>query len=49
MDKDPVGRDILDRASKLVQMPETAGFVASNGSEYGAYRAFYQTAPPALR
>ncbi|MBL8335953.1 MAG: PhnD/SsuA/transferrin family substrate-binding protein [Rhodoferax sp.] len=49
MDKDPQGRQVLARASELVKLPPGTAFVASNGSEYGAYRSFYQTAPVNLR
>ncbi len=49
MAKDPEGKKILASASALVKLPATAGFVASNGSEYAAYRNFYQTAPANLR
>lgn len=47
--KDEEGRAVLSRASDLVKLPADAGFIASNGSEYGAYRKFYQTAPANLR
>jgi phosphonate transport system substrate-binding protein len=49
MAKDPRGREILDQASQTVGLGAPAYFVASNGSEYAAYRRFYQTAPAALR
>lgn len=49
MAKDPQGRKILESASALVKLPKTAGFVPSNGSEYAAYRNFYQSAPSTLR
>lgn len=49
MAKDPEGMKILARASELVKLPGTAGFVPSNGSEYTAYRNFYQTAPASLQ
>jgi phosphonate transport system substrate-binding protein len=49
MGSDPRGREILRTASKMVGMPAEAVFVASDGSEYGAYRRFYQTAPASLR
>jgi phosphonate transport system substrate-binding protein len=49
MGSDPRGREILRAASKAVGMPVEAAFVASNGSEYGAYRRFFQTAPVSLR
>lgn len=49
MGSDPRGREILRTASKAVGMPAETVFVASDGSEYGAYRRFYQTAPASLR
>lgn len=49
MGSDPRGREILRAASKAVGMPAETVFVASDGSEYGAYRRFYQTAPASLR
>jgi phosphonate transport system substrate-binding protein len=49
MASDPRGREILRATSKAVGMSAEAVFVASDGSEYGAYRRFYQTAPASLR
>lgn len=49
MNNDPEGRKILASTSALVKLPPGTSFVASDGSEYGAYRAFYQTAPANLR
>lgn len=49
MHKDPKGLEILRQASLAVGLTSDAWFVPSNGSEYGAYRKFYQTAPAALR
>lgn len=49
MGNDPQGKKILDSASELVKLPVNTVFVASNGSEYSAYRNFYQNAPAALR
>jgi phosphonate transport system substrate-binding protein len=49
MGSDARGREILRTASKAVGMPSEAVFVASDGSEYAAYRRFYQTAPASLR
>lgn len=46
---DPDGRKVLAAAGDLVKLPATAGFAASNGSEYGAFRNFFLTAPPQLR
>jgi len=49
MHQDPKGRDILLQASEQVGLGAEAFFVASDGSEYGAYRDFYRSAPPQLR
>lgn len=49
MRKDPKGRDILHQASLKVGLTSDAYFIPSTGSEYSAYRKFYQTAPPTLR
>jgi phosphonate transport system substrate-binding protein len=49
MHNDPKGRDILEKASQQVGLTAEAHFIASDGSEYAAYRDFYRTAPPSLR
>lgn len=49
MAKDPRGAAILHRTSELVKLPMDAVFIASNGSEYDAYRRFYTHAPAQLR
>jgi phosphonate transport system substrate-binding protein len=49
MAKDPRGHAILRRSSELVGLSGDTSFVASDGSEYAAYRRFYQTAPVSLR
>jgi len=49
MRDDPEGREILAQASKLVGLAADAGFVASDGSEYAAYRDFYRSAPLQVR
>ena len=49
MGKDPQGQKVLARAAELVRLPAGTAFVPSNGSEYTAYRNFYQTAPVNLR
>lgn len=49
MAKDPKGREILHQTSTLVGQPVDAVFIPSNGSEYAAYRRFYQNAPASLR
>jgi phosphonate transport system substrate-binding protein len=49
MHQDPKGREILLQASAQVGLGAQAYFTASDGSEYGAYRDFYRSAPPTLR
>ena len=49
MSKDPQGAKILVSAAELVKLPASTTFIASNGSEYSAYRNFYQSAPTNLR
>lgn len=49
MSRDAHGKAVLIRSSELVKLPAGTDFIASNGSEYGAYRNFYQTAPVSLR
>lgn len=49
MHQDPKGREILEKASQQVGLTAEAYFVASDGTEYGAYRDFFRTAPPSLR
>lgn len=49
MHKDPRGKEILHQASLKVGLTSDAYFIPSNGSEYAAYRRFYQTAPASLR
>ena len=49
MHKDPRGKDILHQASAQVGLTADAYFIASDGSEYGSYRRFYQSAPASLR
>ena len=49
MAKDAGGLDVIRKASALVGLPENAYFIFSDGSEYGAYRRFYQSAPANLR
>lgn len=48
MHKDPRGKAILQQASERVGLAGDAWFIPSDGSEYGAYRRFYATAPAAL-
>lgn len=49
MGDDPRGKAILAEVSKLVGLEADARFIPSDGSEYAAYRRFYQTAPEHLR
>lgn len=49
MHADPRGKGILEAAAKLVGLPPDTRFTGSDGSEYGAYRDFYRTAPASLR
>lgn len=49
MHQEPKGREVLRKASAEVGLTPDAIFIASDGSEYGAYRDFYRTAPPSLR
>jgi phosphonate transport system substrate-binding protein len=49
MHQDPRGKKILHDASVLVGLTADAYFIPSDGSEYGSYRRFYQTAPASLR
>lgn len=49
MGQDPAGLAVLKQASAQVGLTADAVFVASNGSEYGAYRDFYRSAPASLR
>ena len=49
MHLDPKGREVLTQASAQVGLGTEAHFIASDGSEYGAYRDFYRSAPPSLR
>jgi len=49
MGQDKRGREVLAQASAQVGLPADAGFVASDGAEYGAYRDFYRNAPAHLK
>ncbi|MDH4449677.1 MAG: PhnD/SsuA/transferrin family substrate-binding protein [Rhodoferax sp.] len=49
MGRDVQGVKILAASGNLVGLLPNASFVASDGSEYAAYRSFYKTAPPGLR
>ena len=49
MARDPQGKEVLRKASVLAGLPADTHFIASNGSEYEAYRRFYRTAPASLR
>lgn len=49
MAADPKGREILRSTAQAVGIAPDSKFIASDGSEYAAYRRFYQTAPTQLR
>ena len=49
MATDPRGMEVIRSVSALVGLPPDSHFVASDGSEYGVYRRFYQAAPARLR
>lgn len=49
MAKDPRGREILSNGAQLLGLPADAYFIASDGSEYAAYRRFYLSAPAPVR
>jgi len=49
MSRDPKGQSVLANAADLVKLPAGTDFVVSDGSEYGAYRSFYKTAPASVR
>jgi phosphonate transport system substrate-binding protein len=48
MVKDPVGKDILQRASKEVGLASDAYFMPASAADYASYRRFFQTAPASL-
>jgi phosphonate transport system substrate-binding protein len=49
MHHDAKGREVLQQASQQVGLTAEAYFIPSDGSEYGAFRDFYRSAPLALR
>lgn len=49
MHKDPVGRQILEGAAKVVQAKDPVIFVEAGDEDYAAYRDFYRSAPASLR
>lgn len=49
MHRDPVGREILHRASQTIGLGVDAYFVPASDDDYAAYRRFFQTAPASLR
>ncbi len=48
MHKDPVGKDILQRASKEVGLSSDAFFIPATAADYASYRRFFQAAPVSL-
>jgi len=49
MHKDPVGRQILEGAAKVVQAKDPVVFVDAGDADYATYRDFYRTVPASLR
>ena len=49
MNRDPVGREILAKASQSVGLAEDAWFIPASDADYASYRRFYQRAPRPLR
>ena len=49
MHKDARGREVLHKASQEVGLDADAYFIPASGSDYAAYRRFYQNAPASLR
>jgi len=49
MDRDPAGREILERSAHTVGLAGSANFIPASDADYVAYRRFYQRAPAALR
>jgi phosphonate transport system substrate-binding protein len=49
MRDDAQGREVMQQAAVQVGLPPDTVFIASEGSEYAAFRDFYKTAPPSLR
>ena len=49
MHQDPKGREVLEQSSKQAGLTAEAYFIASDGTEYNAYREFFRTAPAQLR
>ena len=49
MHKDARGREVLRKASQEVGLDADAYFIPASGSDYAAYRRFYQSAPAGVR
>lgn len=49
MQKDPVGRKILQLANDAVGLDDKSHFIAANNADYGSYRKFYESAPLTVR
>jgi phosphonate transport system substrate-binding protein len=49
MHKDARGREVLHKASQEVGLDADAYFIPASGSDYAAYRRFYQSAPAGVR
>lgn len=48
MAKDPVGKEMLQHASKEVGLAGDAYFIPASSADYASYRRFFQTAPASL-
>lgn len=49
MHKDARGKEVLHKASQEVGLDADAYFIPASGTDYAAYRKFYQSAPAGLR
>ena len=49
MHSDPLGREVLHEAARVVGLGKDAYFVPASEADYASYRRFYKTAPAALR
>ncbi len=49
MHKDPVGKQVLEAAAKVIQSADPLSFVSASDADYAAYRDFYRHAPASLR
>jgi phosphonate transport system substrate-binding protein len=49
MARDPQGVEVIRRAAKAVELPESAYFIPAAASDYAAYLNFFKNAPAQLR